>query len=83
MGFLKDAKSETLAKDARRAAEDGRGVFTPLLAFPASKPGMTGGVDDWAAMVDAVEAEGWRLVEWSVSHDKGGKPEAFPLFRRA
>ena len=32
--------------------------------------------------VDAVEANGWVLDQWSVNFDSGGTFNAFPLFRR-
>jgi hypothetical protein len=37
---------------------------------------------EWAKRLAAVEAEGWRLDQWTVSRDSKGLPEAFPVFRR-
>ncbi|MFK0057981.1 hypothetical protein ACIQTN_01920 [Streptomyces werraensis] len=83
MGFLKDAKASTLGAEAKKAAEKGRKVFTPFLNMPMTQTGMSGNVDDWAQMIEAVEAEGWTLAEWTVGLDAKGKPQAYPLFRRA
>ena len=82
MGFIKDIKGDSIAKDAAKALEAGRSVFTPILNMPGSNPGMSGAVDDWAVMVGAIEAVGWRLDQWAVGLDAKGRPQAFPLFRR-
>lgn len=42
-----------------------------------------GPVSGWAEAIEAVEAVGWRLTEWSVVNDKHDRPHAYPLFRRA
>lgn len=82
MGFIKSVKTDIVATDAAKARKAGRRVFTPVFNTPASRQnGMSGAIDDWAAMVDAVEAEGWKMVEWSVAHDAKGRPEAYPVFR--
>lgn len=83
MGMFKDAKAGALGKEAVKALEDGAVVFTPRLNFPATMHGMTGNVGDWAAMVAEVESVGWSLVHWSVATDSKGRPEAYPVFRRA
>jgi hypothetical protein len=80
MGLFKDVKASTIGAEARRAIEVGRRVFTPMLVIPGSKPSMSGAIDDWAVMIDAIEAEGWTLDRFTVS---GDKPVAYCLFRRA
>lgn len=80
MGLFKDVQASTLAAEARKAIEAGRCVFTPMLVMPATKPTMSVGIDDWAVMIDAIEAEGWTLDRFTVS---GDKPVAYCLFRRA
>ena len=82
MGFIKKGKEEALAKEAVRAVEEGRTVFTPLLNAPTTHHGMTGAVPGWAELVESVEDAGWRLEHWSVAVDNKGKAEAYPLFRR-
>lgn len=82
MGFIKNAKADSIAKEASKAMESGRSVFTPLLNMPSSNAGLSGAIDDWAAMIDSIEAAGWRLDQWSVGLDAKGRPQAFPLFRR-
>lgn len=83
MGFFKDAKATALGGEAAKAYADGRALFTPRLNFPQTMHGMTGDIADWALMVESVEAAGWRLDQWSVGMDAKGRPEAYPVFRRA
>jgi hypothetical protein len=83
MGMFKDAKAAGLAKEAAKALEDGAAVFTPRLNFPATMHGLSGNVSDWAVMVSEVESVGWVLAHWSVAMDSKGRPEAYPVFRRA
>lgn len=83
MGFFKDAKSDALATEARKAADAGRTVFTPRLNLPSSHHNMSGDIDTWSLMVQAVETEGWALTHWTVGVDEKGRGEAYPLFRRS
>lgn len=80
MGFLKDAKTNALATEARRAREEGRRYFAPMLNTPTSHSGMTGAVGGWAEMIEGVEAEGWTLTQWAIGQDTKGRPQAYPLF---
>jgi len=82
MGFIKEAKAQAVAQDARKAWEAGRSVFTPILNVPATHPGMSGAVDDIALMVEAITGVGWRLHTWAVASDAKGRPQAMPLFMR-
>jgi hypothetical protein len=82
MGFIKQAKSDAVAKEAQRAIEEGRTVFAPRLNTPMTHPGLSGSIPGWAEMIEAIEAAGWTMVDWSVSTDQKGRPEAYPLFRR-
>lgn len=82
MGFVKDVKADTLAKEATKALENGDYFFTPRLNMPGSNAGMSGNVHDWSVMIQAVEAAGWVLAHWSVAIDNKGRTEAYPLFRR-
>jgi hypothetical protein len=83
MGFLKDTKANMLTTEATRARAEGRSVFVPLLNTPTATSGMSGSISGWAEMIEAVESAGWRLDQWSVSTDTNGRPQAYPLFRRA
>lgn len=83
MGIFKDAKATSIGIDAKKARDAGRSVFTPLLNLPGSQAGISSGIDDWAVMVEAIEAEGWTLAHWSVGLDAKGRAQAYPLFRRA
>lgn len=82
MGFIKDAKASQLGTEAQKAHEDGDYFFTPLLNSPSTHHGMSGNIRDWAVMVQAVEAAGWVLDQWTVAADNKGRPQAYPLFRR-
>jgi hypothetical protein len=82
VGFIKDTKAQNLGTEAKRAVEQGRTVFAPKLNTPMSQHNMSGAIAGWAEMVEAVEAQGWRLDQWSVAIDNKGRPEAYPLFRR-
>ncbi len=54
-----------------------------MLNTPVTHHTMSGSVPGWAEMIKAIEAEGWVLDEWSVAADDKGRPQAYPLFRRA
>jgi hypothetical protein len=83
MGLIRNMKAGVVENDAARAFAAGAGVFTPRLNYPATHSPASGGIADWSQMVDAIEAVGWRLEHWSVASDAKGRPEAYPLFRRA
>lgn len=83
MGIFKDAKADAIGKEARKAAEDGRALFAPKLNTPMTQHGLSGSISGWAEMIESIESEGWRLDHWSVAMDGKGRPEAYPLFRRA
>ncbi|MFB6726832.1 hypothetical protein ACFCV3_42075 [Kribbella sp. NPDC056345] len=82
MGLIKNAKTDTLGGLARKAREAGQTTFAAMLNYPATQPDLSGEINDWSVMVEAVEAEGWQLVNWTVGQDKKGRPQAFPVFRR-
>lgn len=80
--MLKTAKAQTLADEASDAIAAGRMTFAAMLNSPKTRPDMSGGIDDWSQMIDAVEASGWRLDQWTVGQDAKGRPQAYPVFRR-
>lgn len=82
MGFIRNTKTATLGADAAKAHETGQRYYTPVLNFPMSQPGLSGGIADWPPMIEAIEAAGWQLNQWQVATDKQGRPQAFPLFVR-
>jgi hypothetical protein len=73
--------SQLLATQAARARNEGNVVFAPLLGTPVTQGGLSGSVAGWAEMIQAIEAEGWLLADWTVAIDRSGRPQAFPLFR--
>lgn len=86
MGIIKQSKANTLASEAERAYKQGRTVFAPMLNSPMSQSAsftVSGSVSGWAEMIEAIEAHGWVLTQWSVAADTKGRPQAYPLFRRA
>ena len=83
MGIFKDAKAATLAKEAAKARDNGQVVFAAMLNTPATQHTMSGEINDWSLMIGAVEAEGWFLSHWATAADTKGRPQAYPLFRRA
>lgn len=82
MAWIKDAKAGSIAGEAAKARDNGRLTFAAMLNTPSSQVGLSGGIDDWAAMIDAVEGEGWRLEHWAAAIDAKGRPQVYPLFRR-
>jgi hypothetical protein len=85
MGLFKDTKAAMLGTEAKRALKEGRTVFTPMLNTPLTQSSSmqpSGSISGWAEMIEAIEGEGWRLDQWSVSCDTKGRPQAYPLFRR-
>lgn len=84
MGIIKTAKANLIVEAAAKARDAGRRVFVAQMRSPLTKTeAWSGGIDDWSQMVDAVEAQGWRLDRWAVTLDAKGRPAAYPLFRRA
>lgn len=82
MGFVKNAKENIVRAEAERAIQEGRTIYTPMLNTPMTHGGLSGSIPGWAEMIEAVEAVGWVLSEWSVAADQKGRPQAYPLFRR-
>jgi hypothetical protein len=73
MGIIKDTKIGLVADDARKARANGQTVFVCLFKSGGLTSGGTSGeLAHISAMVQAVEAEGWRLEQSSYS-DAGGK----------
>ena len=82
MGWIKDAKAQSIQKDAAAAWADDAQFFTPVLNFPTFKMGFSGAIKDWPPMMEAIESVGWKLHTWVVSTDKNDRPQAMPLFTR-
>lgn len=82
MGIIKTAKAVKVGADAQIAWDKGRVVFTPVINYPSSGSGFSGGNEDMALMVEAVLAVGWLLDTWAVVTDDRGRPQAMPLFVR-
>lgn len=81
MGFIREAKKNSVTSDAQQAIDEGRHVLAVELAMPTAKTGMSGEIRDWSEMIESIESVGWRLEQWSVN----GAPavqHAYVLFRR-
>jgi predicted alpha/beta hydrolase family esterase len=72
---------EALRGQAIAAYQQGRPTFVARLKL-AQWGSPAGEISTWMDSVDAVEANGWVLDQWSVNFDSGGTFNAFPLFRR-
>lgn len=85
MGLFATRNTDTLADEARKAADEGLPVFVTALHSSSAAGATSGNLQvrlEWASRVAAIEAEGWRLEQWTVDHDPKGLPVAFPVFRR-
>ena len=82
MGWITNAKAGVVGTDAQKAWDEGSPVFTPVLNMPGSRPGQSGRIADWEAMVGAILEVGWQLHTWAVCSDGKGRPQAQPLFVR-
>ncbi len=82
MGWIKDAKANSLLVEAQRAISEGRTVFAPRLNTPTTSAGFSGSVPGWAEMIESVESCGWVLTHWAIAHDERHRPGAYPIFRR-
>ena len=84
--MMKKAKADMVSIEAKRAVEEGRTIFTPMLNTPMSQSASfapSGSISGWAEMIEAIEEHGWALAQWAVATDTKGRPQAYPLFRRA
>ena len=71
---------EALRAQATAAYQQWRPTFVARLKLTQwGSP--AGEITTWMDSVDAVEANGWVLDQWSVDFDSGGTFNAFPLFR--
>ncbi|MEV6349618.1 hypothetical protein [Actinoplanes sp. NPDC051851] len=82
MGWIKDAKANTLGAEARAAYQNGDWYFAPRLNSPVTGHQLSGNIEDWTIMLRAITEVGWVLQHWSVTQDGHGHPEAYPLFVR-
>ena len=70
MGFIKDAKANTVKAHAERAVNEGRKVF--VCRFDpgmSSKHGVSGSVSGVAEMIESVEAAGWKMDNFQTTSD--------------
>lgn len=66
MGFMKKAKSDAMGDDARRAREEGRTVFIAQFRGAIShSPALTLPIAGAAESIEGVEAEGWRIDQFT------------------
>lgn len=82
MGWVKNAKASSMAREATEAWGADAPFFTPLLNMPATRAGLSGAIEDWPLMLTAITDAGWRLHTWAVCTDEKGRPQAMPLFTR-
>lgn len=82
MGWIKDAKAESIGKEAARALEEGRSVFVARINTGATHHGLSGSMPGFAEQIEAVESAGWRMDQMSWTQDSKDRPEGYFLFRR-
>lgn len=82
MGMIRNAKVDKLAGQARDAHAAGQYIFAAMLNSPWSNMGLSGEIQDWSHMIEAVEREGWALAFWAGASDAKGNPQGYPVFRR-
>lgn len=82
MGFIKQAKQNMVAAEAKRAIEEGRKVFVAKLNPSLTSGSISGSLGGVAEMIEGIEEAGWRLESFS-SHAEGNRPDLVCLFRRA
>ncbi|HEX5995974.1 MAG TPA: hypothetical protein VFY84_12600 [Jiangellales bacterium] len=82
MSWVKDAKAQSVAKEAQRAVSEGRYVFVCRINNPALSHQMSGSVSGVAEQIEAIEQAGWWLHHMSYAQDKKGGVEGYYLFRR-
>lgn len=83
MGIFSDTKSNVVAADAKKAREQGRSVFVCLFKAGLISGGTTSGsLGHVAEMIEAVEAEGWRLDQFGYSDGDSKSDRVVGLFRR-
>lgn len=81
MGWIKDAKADNAAKEAREALEAGRRVHVVRLNVGMTQQQLSGSLTAFAEQIEAIEDAGWRLDHMSFGNDSKGKPEGYFLFR--
>lgn len=84
MGLIANRSADVLADEARQAADREEPVFVTVL-----HSGAMGATDgdlqvrlEWGKRIASVEAEGFRLDQFSVMPDAKGRPSAYVVFRR-
>jgi hypothetical protein len=66
MGWIKKAKADSLASDAKRALDEGHTVFVAQLRGSVShSPTLSRPIPGVAEMIESVESLGWRLNQFT------------------
>ena len=66
MGFIKQAKADSMAADAQRANEEGHTVFIAQFRGAVShSPSLTRPIAGVAESIEAVEAVGWKVEHFT------------------
>jgi hypothetical protein len=76
-----DQAADEVVASARRAAAEGRSVFVAAIAVGAPYQSSRA-LPACGDLVAAIEAEGWRLEQWTVGQDALVGVQLYPLFRR-
>jgi hypothetical protein len=71
--FASNKRIDKYRDEARQAMQDGQVVYTTYLPAGATRTG----VQEWAGIIEAIEAEGWQLTHWTVDQSY-----PYPVFRK-
>jgi hypothetical protein len=82
MGMIKDIKVSSAAEAAQKAARANRSVLVYRQNVPWSKSGWSGEVGDMAEVIEAIEAQGWRLDHMAYDGQQSSNGGCLLLFRR-
>jgi hypothetical protein len=82
VGFIKDAKVQTMRNEAQKAIDEGRIVFACRINQGALQSNWSGPLVAVAEQIEAIEELGWALDQSTFAHDNKGHTSAFLIFRR-
>ena len=83
MGFVREVKANVAKDHATRALREGRSVLLYRQNVPATASSLSGPVAGVAEVVEAIEAQGWRLVDMAFDGSQNKNGAVMLLFRPA
>ena len=83
MGLMKTLKTTTATGDARRARAEGHTVYVHRFGMPTMNSSVSSSVPGAAEVIEAIEAEGWRLEHMAHNSEDRAHGSLVLLFRPA